>query len=322
MSWLIAPVLSALVIVLSFSGVRASDDDPWSPVKPVEFVIMGQEGSSADKIARKAYSLIAQYRLLSTPVYMTYKSANGGAEALEYLSQAKDADTRLLVTSEAFLTLPLHNKSIDIFKFAAIAELAREPFLICAGDPKVRTFKDLLAVIKAKPQFIVTGAQDPSQASLLTRTLGTANGKEIVYIAMGNEELAANIVSDGFADSSVGPLSEYMALRESMKLTPIAVSAETRMKGYPDIPTFVEAGAPIRSQVTRSVVGGPGMSADARDYYALVFASLYRTNEWRGFLDEIGMASNFVTGQGLRDEWRRRLNETYVMLARALVAKQ
>jgi tripartite-type tricarboxylate transporter receptor subunit TctC len=112
-----------------------------------------------------------------------------------------------------------------------------------------------------------------------------------------------------------------MALAKSSTLTPLAVSSEQRMRGYPNLPTFREFGAPIGFVVTRSVVGSPAMSADARDYYALVFASLYRTNEWRSFLDEIGMSSNFVTGQGLKDEWRRRVDENYVMQDKALVKK-
>jgi tripartite-type tricarboxylate transporter receptor subunit TctC len=55
----------------------------------------------------------------------------------------------------------------------------------------------------------------------------------------------------------------------------------------------------------RSVVGAPGMSTEAEAFYRRVFAQVYASDEWQGYMQKKSLYGGFLTGQRLKDYWTR-----------------
>ena len=61
-----------------------------------------------------------------------------------------------------------------------------------------------------------------------------------------------------------------------------------------------------------SVVGPPGMSAEAADYYQDLFMKVFNTPEWQEYRTKKSLYGDFLSGQALMDYWmeERAIHET------------
>ena len=64
----------------------------------------------------------------------------------------------------------------------------------------------------------------------------------------------------------------------------------------------------------RSVVGAPGMSAEAEEYYRNVFQQVFDSEEWQTYRKKKSLYGDFLTGQELKDYWAREKEIHRVML--------
>ena len=55
----------------------------------------------------------------------------------------------------------------------------------------------------------------------------------------------------------------------------------------------------------RTVVGAPGMIADAKSYYQGLFALVYASKEWQGYMTKKSLQGGFLTGDALMSYWMR-----------------
>lgn len=72
---------------------------------------------------------------------------------------------------------------------------------------------------------------------------------------------------------------------------------------FADVPTFTELGHPHVYYMQRSVVGTPGMSADAAEFYRKVFANVYDSDEWQEYKKKKSLLGDFITGDELKSYW-------------------
>ena len=70
-------------------------------------------------------------------------------------------------------------------------------------------------------------------------------------------------------------------------------------------PTFKELGKDFVYFMQRSVVGPPGMSAEAATYYRGVFAKVYASDEWQQYMTKKSLRGGFLTGAALKEYWAR-----------------
>ncbi len=87
----------------------------------------------------------------------------------------------------------------------------------------------------------------------------------------------------------------------------IAQISESRLPGFPDVPTLQEAGFPVWSAPTvRGVTAPPGISRAAVSYWEDLFARLVKTPEWQKYLAENHFEEGF-----LRSEETARATKEY-----------
>jgi tripartite-type tricarboxylate transporter receptor subunit TctC len=73
---------------------------------------------------------------------------------------------------------------------------------------------------------------------------------------------------------------------------------------FKDTPTFTELGKDMVYFMQRTVVGAPGMSADAEAYYVDLFTRVFNSDEWQTYRKKKSLQGDLLTGQKLMDYWK------------------
>ena len=294
------------------------DAGAWEPKKPVEFVIMAGKGGGADKAVRFMQNIIAKNKLSSKPFTPVNKPGGTGAEALVHLKNAKDPNHTIMFTLNSFYTTPLRNPKlgVDISKFTPVGRMAEDTFLLWVHkDSGITNVKQFVKAAKAKGNaWIMAGTGKNSEDNILTDFLNKAYGLNMKYVPYKGGGRVAKELAGKNANSTVNNPSEQLGFYQAGKTRALAAFTPARLEVFPDAPTFRELGKDFVYFMQRSVVGAPGMSKEAGAYYRGVFARVYATDKWQGYMKKKSLYGGFLTGKALKDYWAREKSIHRTML--------
>ncbi len=319
--WKSVMVGIGVVAILSLGLVAVPQDAAakgWTPKKPVEFVIMAGKGGGADKMARLMQTVIAKHKLSKKPFTPINKPGGTGAESLIYLKQKKGDNHVIMVTLNSFYTTPLRQPKlgIDITTFTPIARMAEDTFLLWVNskDP-IMNVDDFVKAAKAKGnKWLMAGTGKASEDNLLTDILNKTYGLNMKYIPYkGGGKVAATLAGQN-CDSTVNNPSEQIGFYQAGNTRPLAAFTPERLPLFPDVPTFRELGHDLVYFMQRSVVGTPGMSKAAAEYYRGLFKKVYDTEEWQTYMQKKSLQGEFMTGKALMKYWKRENKVQETML--------
>ncbi len=281
----------------------------WEPKKPTEFVIMAGPGGGADKMARLMQALIEKNDWASKPLTPINKPGGSGAEALVYLqSKAKsDPDYTIMVTLNSFYTTPLRQPKlgIDIATFTPIARMAEDTFLLWVNkDSGITSLDEFVAAAKkAGNDWVMAGTGKLQEDELLTDFLNAAYGLKMKYVPYKGGGTVATKLAGNQANSTVNNPSEQEGFYKAGNTVPLAAFTPERLALFPDAPTFREKGKEFVYFMQRSVVGAPGMSDEATEYYQTLFAKVFASPEWQEYRTKRSLQGDLLQGQALKDYW-------------------
>ncbi len=281
----------------------------WEPKQPVEFVIMAGKGGGADKMSRLMQTIIAKNKISSKPFTPINQPGGSGAEALIYLKQHTGDDHVIMVTLNSFYTTPLRNPDlgVDIMTFTPIARMAEDTFLLWVhSDSPIKSVEDFVKAVKAKSgDWIMAGTGKGQEDQLLTSFLNSAYDLNMKYVPYKGGGRVAKELAGKNANSTVNNPSEQLGFWEAGKTRPLAAFTADRLEVFKDIPTFRELGKDYVYYMQRSVVGAPGMSAEAAAYYQDLFKKVYDSAEWQAYKKKKSLLGNFMTGDALMAYWKK-----------------
>ncbi|MEM6971658.1 MAG: tripartite tricarboxylate transporter substrate binding protein [Pseudomonadota bacterium] len=301
-------IAKKLTIGLAAAGMMASTSTvaraDWAPRKPVELIIMAGKGGGADQIARLLQGLIDQKGLSPRPFIPINKPGGSGAEALTYLKDKAGDDHVVMVTLNSYYTTPViqSDLGIDISEFTPIGLMALDTFLLWVQTDKgisdLASYVD--AVKAAGGEWKVGGTGSGQEDSILTAMMEAEFDYEVTYIPFpGGGTVATNLVG-GFIDSTVNNPAEQSEFARAGRSVPLVQFTAERMAAYPDVPTAIELGHDMEYYMQRSINGPPGMSAEAAEWYAGVFETLFKSDEWQKFCNDEGLfCEEWTTGDDL-----------------------
>jgi len=298
-------------LILSLGLVTIPQDTAaagWTPKKPVEFVIMAGKGGGADKMARLMQTVIAKHKISKKPFTPINKPGGSGAEALVYLNQKKGDDHTIMVTLNSFYTTPLRQPKlkIDVLTFTPIARMAEDTFLLWVNSKSpIKNVDEFVKAAKAKGNdWLMAGTGKASEDNLLTDILNTTYGLNMKYIPYkGGGKVAATLAGQN-CDSTVNNPSEQIGFFQAGNTRALAAFTPERLPLFPDVPTFKEIGHDLVYFMQRSVVGAPGMSKAAAEYYRGVFKQVYDGKEWQDYMKAKSLQGDFMTGDALMKYWK------------------
>lgn len=297
----------------AFSQLAAAAD--WQPRKPVEFVIMAGPGGGADKMARLMQTIIEQDDLASKPFIPVNKAGGSGAEALVHMMKKKGDDHVVMVTLNSFYTTPIRQPAlgVDISTFTPVARMAEDTFVLWVNkDSGITTLDEYVAAAKeAGKDWVMGGTGRAQEDELLTRWLNNTYDLDMRYVPFKGGGDVAKQLAGNHINSSVNNPSEALGFFEAGTLVPIAAFTPERLPQFPDTPTFKELGQDYSYFMQRSVVGTPGMSDEAADYYTEVFRKVYESPQWQEYMSSKSLRGDLMTGDDLANYWaeQRALHE-------------
>jgi putative tricarboxylic transport membrane protein len=291
----------------------------WEPQKPVEFVVMAGKGGGADKAVRLLQSIIASEKMASVPFTPVNKPGGSGAEALVHMKGKQGDDHTIMFTLNSFYTTPLRQPGlgVDITTFTPIARMAEDTFLLWVNSDRkdINNIADFVKAAKAKgKKWIMAGTGKNSEDNLLTDFLNTAYGLQMKYVPYKGGGKVAKELAGNNADSTVNNPSEQLGFYEAGTTKALASFTPTRLPLFPDAPTFKELGEDFVYFMQRTVVGAPGMSKEAADYYQKLFTKVFNSKKWLDYRTKKSLQGDLLTGDALMSYWKTERDIHEVML--------
>ena len=280
----------------------------WEPQKPVEFVVMAGKGGGADKAVRFIQSIIASENMAPVPFTPVNKPGGSGAEALVHVNGKKGDNHTIMFTLNSFYTTPLRQPGlgVDISTFTPVGRMAEDTFLLWVHSDRkdINNVDDFVKAAKAKgSSWIMAGTGKNSEDNLLTDFLNTAYGLDMKYVPYKGGGKVAKELAGKNADSTVNNPSEQLGFYEAGTTKALAAFTDNRLPLFPDAPTFKELGSDMVYYMQRTVVGAPGMSAEAAAYYQDLFKKVYNSAKWQDYLAKKSLQGEYLTGDALMSYW-------------------
>jgi tripartite-type tricarboxylate transporter receptor subunit TctC len=311
-------------LTLSCAGLLATTPmaaiaQEWQPRRPIDFVIMAGAGGGADQIARFIQATAERYDMMRRPLVPNNKGGGSGAEALLHLTGASDPDHTILVTLNSFFTTPLQqdNLGIDIQTFSPIAMMGVDPFVLWVHrDAGITSFEQFVDVVRGmNGEYVMGGTGMGQEDSIVIAFMAGAYGLDVKYIPYDGGGAVARDLAGQQIMATVNNPAEAKGFFESGDLVPLLAFSDERIPTYPDVPTMRELGHDFSYFNQRAIVGAPGMSEAAAEYYRTLFTQIYETEEWQGYLQSESMSPKWMNADEQRVYWQTQVDVHRELLA-------
>lgn len=232
-------ILAVPMAIASLTAVAASYPD-----KPVRIVVPGGPGSNPDLIARIYAQKLGT--LYNQSFYVENKPGAGGSIGLSYASKlAPDgyslvigALSNMAISPNVYSNLPYDARR----DFSPVAQLVKSPLVLASREnSSIRTITDLIEQAKAKPsQLTFSSGGNGTALHLSGEYLNNSANIALTHIPFSATPASVMGVASGEVDVVFGNQASVWPLVKSGKLKALAVTSQTRLQQYPEIPAVNE----------------------------------------------------------------------------------
>jgi tripartite-type tricarboxylate transporter receptor subunit TctC len=217
------------------------------PNKPIRLIVPAAPGGGTDITARSYQSALQEY--LGQPVLIENRGGAGGVIGTAEVARAAPDGYTLLMVYVSHATNPtlVTKLPYDTLRdFVPITLISHEPVLLVTHPSNpANTLAEFIAWARAElGKGKLSYATDPGSAGFLGGELfkQAAGLKDIVYIPYkGSGPAAADVVA-GHVPYMWSVISIATPYIKSGRLKGLAIAAEKRAPGLPDVPTAAEGG--------------------------------------------------------------------------------
>jgi len=281
----------------------------FRPTRPVEVVVHTGPGGGNDVLARAIAVMIEKEKLLPVRMQVVNKPGGNGNVAVAYVAEKKgDPHTIGFFTSNMiFNLLTSAEAKVTLRDLMPVARLVVEPAVIAVkADAPYKTLPDFIEAAKKSPgQLKQSGGSITSRDNVVRQQLQKLTGARWSFISFpgGGERIAALL--GGHVNMMVIEPEEAGEHIRAGNMRVLAQVSETRLPGFPSVPTLKEAGydVPFVPQI-RGVVAPPGTPRENVQYWEELFRKLTRTAAWEQYLAK----NQFQEGYQSSDELAKFLD--------------
>ncbi|MCT9118493.1 tripartite tricarboxylate transporter substrate binding protein [Cupriavidus gilardii] len=236
----------ATVAALGSAWTPASAAE-W-PSKPITFVVPFTPGGITDNVSRMLAKKLGEQ--LGQSVVVDNKPGAGGSIGVEAASrQPPDGYTMIYGTQgthAANLALYKNLRYDPIGDFVPVHGISATPLiLVVNASLPFKTVADLVTYAKANPGKLNFGSAGPGTGTHLTaEVFQKAAGIKMTHVPYKGSNPALNDLIAGNVDLMFDYPVVVTPMIESGKLRPLMVTAKSRLKVVPNVPTIAEAGYP------------------------------------------------------------------------------
>lgn len=310
----------ALILLLCI-GFTASGQGAAYPSRPLEIVAPSNPGGGWDAMARTLNRTFEVEKLYTQPISVINKPGGGGAVGMAYIHTKKGDDYELVVYSPPLIintitkTYPHHYNTLT-----PLAKLITDyQVFIVKADSPYKTFGDLMAAVKKNPGAVkFAGGSNPGSMDHLAfckvAKLAGVNPKDLTYVAFsGGGEALTTLLGGNVAFVSSGT-GEVLSHIEAGTVRALAItSAERRSGALKNIPTLKEVGINTTYEVWRGVFGAPGMSKEAKAFWAKSLKTMIGTKTWKESMEKLQWVTAYADADGFA-KFLKEEEKTYLDL--------
>jgi tripartite-type tricarboxylate transporter receptor subunit TctC len=263
--------------------------------KPITLVVSYPAGGGADAMARLVAPRMAE--ALGQPVIVDNKPGGSGTIAAGQVARAAPDGLTLLFDASSFAVnpalfpkLPYDNDK----SFAPLAVLAQFPnVLVCTPSFEARSVADVVRLARAQPNSLAYASSGNGSAQHLAGALfeQLANVK-LAHIPYRGGGPALNDVIGGQVPLFFANVASSLGQIQTGRLRALAVTAATRCRALPEVPTMAEAGVQGHEvQEWNPVLAPAGLPAATRDK---LLAAIRRTMADKDVVARVNMLGGEV----------------------------
>lgn len=215
------------------------------PTKPVRFIVPFPPGGTVDPLARLASAKLSE--AIKQQFIVENRPGAGGSIGTAAAAKAPADGYTFLFAFDSHATNPalFKNLPFDTVKdLTPVMLVGTAPYAIVtqAGKPW-KSFAEVVSASKAKPGSVPVGSiGNGTLAHLIIVQMQKAAGFEVTHVPFaGGGPMTQNILG-GQVELGVGSVALLAPQVRSGKMRALAVTAERRATGLPDVPTLAEQG--------------------------------------------------------------------------------
>ncbi|ATA57130.1 ABC transporter substrate-binding protein [Variovorax boronicumulans] len=306
--------LSKMLRAAAFTAALASAAAPFAqaqpqqaaatyPSKPIHFVVPFPPGSGTDVGARFFARKLGE--LAGQPVIVENRAGANGFIAVKAVTSAPADGYTLLMGSNSTLAT-----NVALFKqlpydpvkdLAPVSTLMRSPIvLIVPANSPYKTLKDLIDAARAKPGQR-TYASGSAAYQLMGELFADKAGIQLLNVPYKGAPDAVNATLSGQTDLGFSDITATMELLRGGKIRALAIAADQRLAGLPDVPTAQEQGiGGFSADTWTGVAVAANTPKPVVDKLSGMFVKILAMPETREFYAR----QNVITMKGGQDELR------------------
>ncbi|TAK83983.1 MAG: tripartite tricarboxylate transporter substrate binding protein [Betaproteobacteria bacterium] len=259
-----AVALLGYLLWLLFVPLGAANAQAY-PTKPVTVVVPFPPGGSSDVIARLINAKLTE--AFKQNFLADNRPGAGTLIGTTYVAKAAPDGYTLLLADVPFTVNPtvMASATYDPVKdFTPITIVGASAQFLYANPSRMKSLAELLTAAKAKPgQVTVATAGNGTTTHLMTEMLQAGAGVRLLQVPYKGSAPALNDAAAGHVDAVFSTLASAAPLVSAGKLRVIAVTSQSRLPQFADVPTFSEVG--IKDLVVEhwwGLLGPAGMPRD------------------------------------------------------------
>lgn len=239
-------LLAAIAVFSAAAGVWAQPVKSY-PVKPVRVVIPWPAGGLTDVVGRIVFQKISE--TTGQPFVVDNRGGASGTIGADLVAKAPPDGYMIMVHSTTHVGNPHIYKQLPydtLRDFVGVGLLvAQTGLLVVHPSLPAKSVRELVALAKARPDQILYASSGSGSFSHLAITLLTSmTGTKMVHVPYKGGGPATTAIVSGETQLLAGSPAAVLTQIKAKRLRLLAVTSDTRLKQFPEVPTVAEAGVP------------------------------------------------------------------------------
>ena len=282
-----AVCIAACLAVIGGSFAFAEAGDLNYPKRKIEIVVGFGTGSGTDLTARGIAKPLEA--ILGIPVVVTNIEGSQGIKGMEYVTKQPADGYTLFITTQTQLLAQINDLSrVKITEdFDPVCRLVHDVVLITANAKgRFKNFQELQAYAKEHPGDVKIGGLTATGVdAVAVRQFCEKSGAEIEYVSFAGGAEISSALLGGHIDLACSEVADAIPLIEAGELIGIAVLAERRLEGAPNIPCSVELGVDATMGAWRGLSIKKGTDPEIIKYLNEKIVEAMKSEDWQKFLN-------------------------------------
>jgi tripartite-type tricarboxylate transporter receptor subunit TctC len=295
------------LVTSTMIGCGAVQAQGW-PSRPVQVIMATAAGSVPDVNARIVTDRLAQ--IWGQQVLILNRPGAGGLIALQALATAeRDNHTLYMPSSSSLVVLPETNSRLPLdFErdLVPIGIIGESPFMIVAGHAVgAKTLADVIALAKSKPgEITYAGNFRGSLPNMTGEMFASHAGIKLTFVPYPGSPPALQDLLGGRISLMVEGLAAFTGALQAKSVTPLAITAPSRLPNHPNLPAANETLPGYQSRGWTGVLAPTGLSDDIVRKINVDLYTVLETSEVRARLEGVATYVRRMTPAGAREYMR------------------